>query len=67
MPRPAASAHRYTYRDDRQQDAARPYGAWYPLVRAGHFVLMAAASCLIILTAFGVLAALALLVTALAR
>src|SRR5882757_4382144 len=34
----------------------RDYGAWYPLVRVGHFLLMALTSCLIIMVGLGLLA-----------
>lgn len=63
MPQPPASAHR----GDERQPTVRPYGAWYPLVRVGHFLLMATTSCLIILAGLGVLAVLALLAGALIR
>lgn len=59
-----------SYRDHAggtHQEAARPYGAWHPLVRVGHFLLMAAASCLIIFVGLGVLGALLLLIATLAK
>lgn len=67
MPRPPVAAHRNAHRNEEQWDAVRPYGAWYPLVRVGHFLLMATTSCVIILAALGVLAALMLLVGTLAK
>jgi hypothetical protein len=62
-PRPTRSAGR----DEAPDPSERPYGAWYPLVRLGHFLLMATTSCLIILTGFGLLAALIYLVTTLTK
>lgn len=60
--RAAARTGRYRDRTEAPYDAQRPYGAWYPLVRLGHFLMMAAASCLIILAGLAVLGAILLLI-----
>jgi hypothetical protein len=59
-PRSSQAAPRSTRRPDRDEDfdapeSQRPYGSWYPLVRVGHFLLMATSSCLIIMVGLGVL------------
>jgi hypothetical protein len=57
---PSRTGPRSTRRPDRDEDfdapeSQRPYGSWYPLVRVGHFLLMATTSCLIIMVGLGVL------------
>ena len=57
---PSRTAPRTPRRTDRDEDfdapeSQRPYGSWDPLVRVGHFLLMATTSCLIIMIGLGVL------------
>lgn len=52
---PTARTRPHTDHDETADPTQHPYGPWYPLVRLGHFMLMALTSCLIILTGLGLL------------
>ena len=71
-PPPSRTPPRTPRRTDRDEDfdareSQRPYGSWYPLVRVGHFLLMATTSCLIIMVGLGVLGLLVYLFIALTK